>query len=187
MCRRCNYSSRAGLSHPPYDCLRTPRGLYSPYAAWKPGILGDPYGGSCLVARGKAGTRSFATGEPTTRHRARLVLGLLCPHYVPCAQVEFPGLLNTPSLTPNYTGLSVTRLDRTTRSWLIYKGETERQQKDLFAKAGSLSIYRSSRRHNSTVTVLENEEPVARYEGAKRRVPSRKPSRRKADKSRGPR
>jgi hypothetical protein len=73
-----------------------PRGLYSPYAAWKLGILEDPYAGGCIIARGKVGTRSCATGGPTTGHRARLVLGLLAYSKLQVPELGFPVSLILP-------------------------------------------------------------------------------------------
>ena len=148
-------------------------------------ILEDPYAGSCIIARqswdevlrdGRANhwtSRSSRTRSP-------------CLHQVASARAGFPSLLNTPSLAPGKTEVSVTRLGRLTRG-NSHEGEPERQLRDLLANAGFLSIYRSSWRHNTSCDTVGGEEPVARVEGAKQQASPRQPNRRLADMYREPR
>jgi len=57
-------------------------------------ILEDAFAGTCIIPRGKVGTRSFATGGPT--HRARLVLGLRAYTKFQVPELGFPVCLILP-------------------------------------------------------------------------------------------
>ena len=123
-------------------------------------ILEDPFAGSCIIPRGKVGTRLFATGGPTTGHRTRLVLGLLAYTKFQVPELGFPVCLILP-LWPQ------TILILASHAWLgqLVASDTRANWSvsiRIFAKAGFLSIYLSARRHSTSCDGVRKGEPAAR-------------------------